>query len=183
MNRLPIDFAPRTPITLVYRLPLWVWPVLLLGLVAALSAGLRLWSLNQRMELMHQTLADIRQRVDQRADKPRRVVKVSISPAQAATINKAVRQLNIPWSELLDALEGAASQKVALLEIRPEAATHRLLGVAEARNSDEMIRYIQRLKSQSMFGAVLITSHQVNEQDRNKPMRFEFSATWKEFQP
>ena len=183
MSRLPIDFAPRTSVTLVYRLPLWAWPLLLLGLLAALSAGLRLWSLNQRTQVMHQTLSDIRQRVDQRTAKPRPAVKVSISPAQASTINKAVQQLNIPWSDVLDALEAATSQKIALFELRPEAATRRLLGVAEARNSDEMIRYIERLKSQPLFSAVLITSHQINEQDRHKPMRFEFSATWKEFQP
>lgn len=181
MSRQPIDFAPRTPITLIYRLPFWAWPVLLLGLIAALSAGLRLWLLNQRIELMHQTLADIRQRVDQRTEKPRPAVKSSILPPQVATINNAVRQLNTPWVDLLDALESASDQRIALFEIRPEAVTRQLLGSAEARNSDDMVRYIERLKSQPMFSAVLITSHQINEQDRNKPMRFEFSVTWKEF--
>ena len=183
MSRLLIDFAPRTPLAVAYRLPLWAWPVLLLGLLAALGAGLLLWSLSQQAEVVQQRLVVFQERADQLVDKPRRAVKVSISPAQAATINKAVRQLNLPWSDLLDALEGATSQNVALLEIHPEAATRRLLGVAEARSSDEMIRYVERLKSQHLFGAIVITSHQVNDQNPNKPMRFEFAATWKELAP
>lgn len=182
MSRVSIDFAPPTAQALMYRLRPWVALVLLLGLFAAAGAGWRLWSLQRQFEALQQTLEGTHQRLAQRVARPVRA-KVLITPELAGTVNAAVRQLNIPWSDLLDALEAAASPRIALLEIRPDAGAHRLLGVAEARSSEEMITYVQRLKAQPQFSAALLTAHQVNDQNRNKPVRFDFSVTWREFQP
>lgn len=46
-----------------------------------------------------------------------------------------------------------------------------------------MIAYIRRLKAQELLDGVLLSSHQVNEQGRNKAVRFEFSITWKDVEP
>jgi Tfp pilus assembly protein PilN len=181
MKHLPIDFAKRTVWTVVLQLPLWVWPLLLAGAVAAGSAAWRLGSIHDRVLASRQAIAQTKERLDQRADRPRRAAAADlISPARAATVNAAVRQLNIPWGELFDAMEAASTKKVGLLELRPEAAAHRLLGVAEARASDDMIAWVERMKAQSLFTSVVVTGHQINEQDRNKPVRFEFTATWRD---
>jgi Tfp pilus assembly protein PilN len=181
MSRLSIDFAPRKTLVLMYRLPFWVWPLMLLGLLSVSGAGMRLWTLQHKIAVVHQSLASAQQRMEQRAGKPRPAATMSITPDLANAVNSAVRQLNTPWSDLFDAMEGAASLKVALLEIRPDTSGHRVFGVAEARSSEEMISYIERLKAQPLFSAAVITNHQINDQNRNKPWRFDFTVTWREF--
>jgi Tfp pilus assembly protein PilN len=127
-------------------------------------------------------MAQLQLQLRGQADKPRHAAARAIAPTQAATVNAAVRQLNIPWGDLLDAMEDAAGKKIALLELRPDASAQRLHGLAEARASTDMVSYVERLKAQNVFSSVVVTSHQINEQDRNKPVRFEFIATWRDFQ-
>jgi Tfp pilus assembly protein PilN len=183
VNQLPIDFAPRTAWTLGSRIGAWGWLAALLGLLLSSAGAWHMLSLHDKLSARRHALAVTQQRLDQRVAAPRRANALSISAADAESINRAVRQLNIPWSELLDALEAAASPKVALLEIRPDPASQRLLGLAEARNSGDMIAYVEALKAQPQFSSALLTGHQISEQDRNKPIRFEFVAAWKELPP
>ena len=188
MKPLRIDFAPRTRTALLYRVPLWLWPLLSFALMLVLGALWQLGTLHQHTEQAQADLADTREHLSQRAGQPRRTAARSaqalvLPPEQVSAINAAVRQLNLPWDELLETLEAAAHPRVALLELHPEAATRRLQGVAEAKSADDMIAYIERLKAQELLDGVLLSSHQVNEQDRNKPVRFEFSITWKDVEP
>jgi Tfp pilus assembly protein PilN len=182
MKQLAVDFAVRTPAAMAFKLPFWVWQLLLIGVIVFVAASWQLWSIQDQVGRLQASLAQLQQRVGSQADKPRRTAARPIAPAQAATVNAAVRQLNIPWGDLLDATEAAAGKNLALLELRPDASAHRLHGLAEARTSSDMIACIERLKAQSVFTGVVVTSHQINEQDRNKPVRFEFVATWREFQ-
>jgi Tfp pilus assembly protein PilN len=186
MKPLDIDFAPRTLRLVLYRMPLWVGLLLALMLLLLGGAGLQLMALYSQKNEVQSDLADTQERLALRQGKPRRAqarAQSELAPELVTAVNAAVRQLNLPWDELLDALEAAARPQVALLELRPEAASRRLLGVAEAKTSDDMIAYIERLKAQHVFSAVALNSHQINEQDRNKPLRFEFVATWAEVLP
>lgn len=180
MTPLPIDFAPQSPYRLVHRVPFWVWPLLLCGLAVAASAGWRLSLLQARTGDIRQELAAARARIEEPLR--RAPSTVPITRAQADAVNNAVRQLNIPWGDLLDALEEASIKNVALLELRPDAAVARLIGSAEAKTEEDMTAYLRRLKLQPLFTSALLTSHQVNEQDKNRPIRFEFVAVWKDFQ-
>jgi DNA mismatch repair protein MutH len=180
MTPLPIDFAPRSPYRLLYRVPFWVWPVLLSGLAITASAGWRLGLLQAKTGDVRQELVAARERIE--APVRRAPVTVPITRAQADAVNNAVRQLNIPWEDLLDALEEASTQNVGLLELRPDAAATKLIGSAEAKTDEDMTGYMRRLKLQPLFTSALLTSHQVNEQDKNRPVRFEFVAVWKDFQ-
>jgi len=107
-----------------------------------------------------------------------RTAVAPIAPERVQAINAAVQQLNLPWSELMDALESASIPQVAILEWSPHAESGKLKGVAEARTSDDMIAFARKLKAQTIFVSVELTGHQVNEQDRNKPLRFDFVVTW-----
>jgi Tfp pilus assembly protein PilN len=100
------------------------------------------------------------------------------SEAQAGAVNGAIAQLNLPWRDVFDAIEAATPAKIALLALEPDAKKHTIKGLAEAKTSDGMIAYIERLKQQSFFGAVMLTRHETNEQDPNTPIRFQFEAQW-----
>ena len=181
MSRLAIDFAPRTLRTLWHRLPVSAMLVLLVSLLAIAGAGVRLAFLQQQTVLVQQAAAEAG--AQHRAPERPRLVAAVVSAAQAVAVNNAIKKLNVPWEELLDALEAAASPKVALLELRPDIAAQQLVGVAEAGTSDAMFAYLRRLQGQPMLTSVHLSNHQTNELDRNKPLRFEFTASWREFQP
>lgn len=102
-----------------------------------------------------------------------------VSTAQAGAVNRAVAQLNLPWRDLLDALEEATPPELALLALESHAQAHLLKGVAEARRLEDMLAYLDRLKRQDLFHAVTLTRHEVNERETGKPIRFHFEVRWK----
>lgn len=101
-----------------------------------------------------------------------------LAPAQIAAVNKAVQQLNTPWSALRAALAAAAAPGTALLGVEPDAAHGKVKISAESRNSVEMFNYIARLKQQGLFQSVELRSHEVHAQDANQPLRFQLEAAW-----
>lgn len=107
---------------------------------------------------------------------PQRMV---ISDAQAAAVNAATAQLNLPWRDVLDAIEVAASPDIALLAIESDGRKQVVNGVAEAKDGNGMARYVEQLKKQALFGEVLLTRHETNEQDADRPLRFQFEAQWR----
>ena len=64
-----------------------------------------------------------------------------LRPAPPATPAETLRQmdavtarLNVPWSDVLDAIERSTTQKVALLTLEPDARTGSVALTAEARS-------------------------------------------------
>ena len=183
MRPLAIDFAPHTARSLWYRLPRSVLLLLVVSLVMSLVAGWNMLMLAQQTAQVQEALAMVGEHDNAPVEKVRPSAAPEVTPTQAVSVNTAIKKLNVPWEELLDSLEEAANPKVALLELRPDTVSRQLLGVAEASNSDAMFAYVHNLKRQPMLTTAHLISHQVSEQDRNKPIRFEFTATWREFQP
>ncbi|HEX6529501.1 MAG TPA: hypothetical protein VF004_06765, partial [Burkholderiales bacterium] len=64
---------------------------------------------------------------------PRAHAEAEMKSAQAA-----VRQLALPWAQLIDSLERAATRDVALLNIQPDAQNRVLRVTAEARRQELM---------------------------------------------
>lgn len=99
----------------------------------------------------------------------------------AAEWQKAIainQRLGTPWQKLFAMLESYVDQPVALLSIDPDLGKKDLLLTGEARNLEALLDYVRFLKRQSMLADVTLQSHQVNKQDRDKPVRFRISATW-----
>jgi hypothetical protein len=42
-----------------------------------------------------------------------------------------------------------------------------------------MIGYVEGLRRQDWFDAVALVRHEINEQDPNRPIRFQIDAAWK----
>lgn len=184
MRPIPIDFArPSLRQGLHTMRPLsWLVLAAIAGfwVVVAVGAARMVQKENaatlQSAALVERAQLQLAQRDAQQAAAP----AVPISEAQAAAINAAVAQLNVPWRDLFDALEAATPQSIALLAIEPDARKKRLRGSAEAKTNDDMVAYIEQLKRQPILTRVMLTRHERNEQDPNKPYRFEFECQWTE---
>jgi len=178
MKQIAIDFAPRTLRRTLYQTSAWTWLCTLIGLAICIAAGLAARSLFDQIDTQEATLRRVHTKLNERSDNKPVVKKVVVSDAQATAVNAAIAQLNLPWRDVFDAMEGATPKTIALLTLEPDAKRNLVRGMAEAKTSDDMIAYIEQLKKQDFFTSVLLTKHEINEQDPNKPLRFQFEAQW-----
>jgi Tfp pilus assembly protein PilN len=178
MKRVAIDFAPPSLARTIHRTGALAWSLMLLALLLCAGAAFIGWQTTQRQRVLDQQLAAVRAR----SAAP--VIVVASAPAapvgvpQAAAVNAAVMQLNLPWRALRDAIAEATPKNVALLALEPDPRRRSMKITAEAKSSDDMIGYIERLKQQELFGAVALIRHEINELDPNKPIRFQIDAQW-----
>jgi Tfp pilus assembly protein PilN len=178
MRSLHFEFAPRTLRRTLYQTTPLTRLSACLGVALCIGGALTTHKLLAQADAQESALLRLKVKLsDRTASKP--VIKESkISDTQAAAVNGAIGKLNLPWRDVLDAVESATPKNIALLALDPDAKRNIVKGMAEAKNSDDMIDYVEQLRKQEFFTSVLLTMHEINEQDQNKPLRFQFEAQW-----
>jgi Tfp pilus assembly protein PilN len=101
---------------------------------------------------------------------------------EISNANEVLRQLSVPWETLFHAVESSAGGKVTLLALEPDVEKHQVKINGETKNFKSLTNYITQLQGQEVFGSVYLQSHQVQQQDPDKPVRFSLLATWRENQ-
>ena len=180
MKAIRINFAPHSLLRTARETHPITW--LLAAAGAALCAGAIVTGSALLQDYQSRTL-DLQRKqasLTERGARKPAPKKSNATEAQATAVNNAIAQLNLPWRDLLDAVEAATPANIALLTLAPDAKKHVVKGSAEAKSSDAMIDYIEQLKQQDFFSAVVLTKHEINEQDPNRPIRFQFEAQWAE---
>lgn len=94
--------------------------------------------------------------------------------------NEVLNQITLPWDKLFQAVEWSSGKDVALLTIEPDAEKHLVKISGEAKNIPAILSYLRHLAEQEIFESVYLQSHQVQEQNPEKPVRFALVAAWKE---
>ena len=197
MNRLELDFAPRSARYWWARAGV-VLRVALLVPALVLAAGLW-WAMALHTERLQLQAAMPRAQSLAAQALPERTAqstKGAQAPdaAQTQAMNQALLALNRPWSALWDALErvsNAPGVRVAILEMRPDAAvvdpsvgaTQGLRLLAESKSSAQMLGFMRQLRAEPFFESAVLISHQVNAQDPNQPLRFEVTLRWAQASP
>jgi Tfp pilus assembly protein PilN len=175
---MQIDFAPRSLRRTLFRQHPAVLALAGAGLLLCAGAALGGWKLAQQQHQRQHQLQHLRERVAALSAPRTEVAQVAIPEAQATFVNGAILQLNLPWRELQDAVLAATPRTVALLALEPDPRKRVLKISAETKTSDDMVDYVAALKEQESFSSVLLTRHEINEQDPNRPLRFQLEATW-----
>jgi Tfp pilus assembly protein PilN len=177
VRRTRIDFAEPSLRRMVFGTPMPVLAAALLALVLCGVAAWLGWRYTRQLDGYRAQLAMVAARapvvVPVAAHQPR------VTEAEAASINAAILQLNLPWQTLRDAIQAATSPSVALLSLEPNARKRSLRLTAEARDADEMVAYVEQLQRQPGFSSVALTRHEINDQDPNHPIRFQIEAQWR----
>lgn len=179
MKQLRIDFARASLRRTLFHTGPAGWALSVLALLLCLGAALQGWQLQgrQRADQAALAAAELRARV-RAAAAPAPVRAARISEAQAGAVNRIVLQLNLPWRDLHDAIAAATPASIALLALEPDARRRRMKISAEARTSEAMLAYVEQLKRQPLFADVALRRHEINEQDPNRPIRFQLDAQW-----
>lgn len=178
MNRVRIDFAPRTLRRAILRTRPLTRMLAAIGLILCVSAAITVSGVARERSALESQVDSVQAKLAARVATQPVPSKIVIPQIQANAVNQAILQLNLPWRAVLDAIEAATPAHIALLAIEPDANKQLVKGVAEAKSSEEMIAYVGQLKRQPFFDRVALTKHEINEQDPNKPLRFQFEAQW-----
>ncbi len=172
MRRIDLDFVTHR------RAGIAGWLILFAGIAAA-GAVVAWQQLNQAPRLAER---EARWSELDRAIAARQPAPVRGDDKQlAADWSKAIAvagDLNLPWEQLFATFESQKERPVALLSLEPDAVKHEIVVTAEAKNFDEMLSFYRYLQDQPIFHAVSLHAHQVNQQDREKPIRFRITAAW-----
>ncbi len=168
-RRVRLDFAGR-----VDRAPVAGAALLLAGVAAALAVGAtfaRTLSERQRLEASLQAAAV-----------PRRAPPSAESRRQAAEVAVVDRELGVPWTRLLSALETASHDsegKVALLGVEPDPAKRTVRITAEVRALDDALDYLERLQACGVLRYPMLESHEVRKDDPDHALRIRIAAEWR----
>jgi Tfp pilus assembly protein PilN len=179
VSAIRLEFAPGTR-----RSPAVGW-LLLGGALALLVAALVPFGLAvTAREHDLRALADLESRQSEGAKA--RPPAAKPDPAYLARVKSAqqvAKSLTAPWAGLLDAIESAPQQSVALLAVEPSSAKQSFRLTAEARDAKAMLAYLQALQNDRRLVNVALVSHQVQVQAIGHPIRFQLQAGWGPAQP
>ena len=171
---LRLEFAPRArPRSRIGMAMLGSAVVLLVGQLAVLGFALSERRHEQR------AMAELEGR-QSHAARPR-LPAAKPDPAYLARVKLAqhvAKSLTAPWADLLDAIESAPQQSVALLAIEPSTAKQSFRLTAEARDPKAMLDYLAALQKDRRLVSAFLVSHQVQLQTPGRPIRFQVQAGW-----
>ncbi|MDH4259665.1 MAG: PilN domain-containing protein [Gammaproteobacteria bacterium] len=99
-----------------------------------------------------------------------------------ADADAVVAELATPWGQLLADLEQAATDSrdsVALLAIEPDRENGQVKIVAESRTLPAAVAFTRRLQESGALMYPMLDSHEIQTDDRFRPVRFQITATWR----
>jgi Tfp pilus assembly protein PilN len=170
--RLELDYVAPP------RRPQWIGvSLLIVTLIVAGDMALR--HRDTRQELAALDAAQGLLNADRR---PARAVPKERLDEEVKTINAAVRQLTLPWAQMIEAVESAATGDVVVLQMQPEAQSRSVRLTAEAKSREAMLRYVRRLEQSRALSGVHLVSHQVQVEDPSRPIQFGVQAAFRSAQ-
>ena len=100
--------------------------------------------------------------------------------AELKAANRVITRISMPWDVLFREVEASVDEQITLLGIEPDTEKREVRIVAEAKNLTAMLDYMKRLRTVAVFRDVHVLSHQIQQQDPQKPVRFVVTAQWLE---
>jgi Tfp pilus assembly protein PilN len=179
MKRLHLDLAPFSLRRELYRIPPAARALALAGLLLCVVAGFRAQKLLVRLDSLDSQAAQLAARAERFARSSMTLKSEPIDAKQGAAVNAAVARLNLPWNDILNAVEAATPSQVALLSITPEPGRELLRIEAECNDSKAMIDYLKALEQQPLFGRVNLVKHELVKDGTDGVIRFHIEAQWR----
>ncbi|MFM0068940.1 PilN domain-containing protein [Paraburkholderia aspalathi] len=179
MKHLHLDLAPVSWRRHLHRMRPAARVLSLAALLLCVVAGFHAHKLLARLDSLDSQAARLAARAEQSAHASMTVSSAPIDPKQRVAVNAAVARLNLPWSDILNAVEAATPSQVALLSIAPEAGRELLRIEAESSGSESMIEYLKALERQPSFGRVNLVKHELAKDGMDGVTRFQIEAQWR----
>jgi len=182
MRAVHINFAEDSLARRFSRFSLFSLLLALVLIAATTLLGMRLFGAYQIKQVTQNQSSEKQMALAKAKRQAERATKEStdadLPKARIVALNQAIGQLNLPWTDLLDNLQAAEVPEVSVLRLEPEVENKLLKINAEAKTLEAMFSFVQKLNRQAMFHDASLLKHEVNEQDVNKPIRFQLRVEW-----
>ena len=153
--------------------------VLALGLVALAVMGWSYLTMDREVSVREAVLAHLRSKsAVHRVSLPEDSENAAQLAREVKQANATILELSLPWKQLFAALESFHGKDVAVLSIEPDARKGMVRIGGEAKSLDSMVGYLAYLQKVALFREVSLQSHEVEQQDPQKPVRFVLQAEW-----
>lgn len=169
MKRIELDFHPGG----ARRKRAAGWVLLAIALLVAVALTGHYGRLKEEQQHIRTMLM---QQAEQQA--PTANVDIKVLEPQFERAAAVIDHLAFPWDQLFVALESSMNEDVALLSVQPDVAVGIVTLNAEARDWNAMLEYIRRLGQDKFFTDVHLVSHQIQQDDPQRPIRFVLSCAW-----
>ena len=150
------------------------WALLILGLIAVVGLIVQYNKLKTEQQKISALLM-------QQHDRQHPSVSPGDTKALGDQLERAaevIEQLAFPWEPLFKTLESNSTEDVVLLSIQPDIKGGVITINAEARDWPTMLTYIRQLGADKFFTDVHLVSHQIEQTDTQKPIRFVLLCAW-----
>ncbi|HMA48443.1 MAG TPA: hypothetical protein VKP60_01755 [Magnetospirillaceae bacterium] len=179
MRRQPIDFAPASASRLLEETGPAARLAAMAGLLLCLVAFWQAQRTLTAIDAAEEEIAGVHGELDQRIRQKRAPVESGLGEDQAAAVNAAIRQLNLPWRDVLDAVEAGTPPSLELLALEPDAKRSVIRIEAETADSEHMLAAVEQMKGQPFLAGVFLTRHAVEETDPHHALRLQIEAAWR----
>jgi Tfp pilus assembly protein PilN len=146
------------------------WALLAAALAGAGQVAWALRSLQAEIERIETRVERLRARTGVGVPQDPKLMKQRAEEVHRARL--VTQQLTLPWGVLFEAVEQSATGRVALLSLRPETSQNLVRITAETRDFADAVEFVRRLEATRRLRSVHLASHQVQEQDPQRPIRF-----------
>jgi Tfp pilus assembly protein PilN len=106
-----------------------------------------------------------------------------VGAQELALARETIDRLATPWDRLFGALESAASDKVALLGLEPDAKAGTVTISGDSKDYLAVLSYVLNLSQTNALGRVQLVRHEVKSSEPQRPVSFVVSAGWGESRP
>ncbi len=128
-----------------------------------------------------QAALQVRQNRVSKGDAPKKRSYVETEPLArdaALTAAQIDTQLQLPWSDFLQAIESSNLPSVALLGVEAQGSTRVLHLVAEAKDVEDLLAYVKKLRASPVLRDVFVAGQEEKLVGSVKVIRFSVEATW-----
>ena len=183
MRKQKIDFAPRSlrrAFSETHPLSKWLGIV---GLILCVVSGRDIETHLAQLDAVAEDIHSVEQQIKTRSAAAAPLSVPAIPEAQAVAVNAAIKQLNLPWRDVLEAVETGTPKTLTLLSLEPDAKRNIVKIGAEAIGTMDMIGYVQRLKLQPFLTSAFVIKHVTDIDGGDHPLQFEVEASWRGVRP
>jgi hypothetical protein len=111
---------------------------------------------------------------------PGKAPERKVPAEEIAAVRETVERLGLPWERLFRAVEGAASEQVALTGLEPDPKTGTVLISGEGKDYLAALTYVLNLSRDEALSRVQLVRHETKADSPQGPVSFSISAAWGE---
>ncbi|RTL51408.1 MAG: hypothetical protein EKK46_12240 [Rhodocyclaceae bacterium] len=173
MDALQLDFThpPRRAVPMA-------WVLLVAGAVTFATAADRHADLGDKAEHLNDKIEKLQRRAKS-ATPVRRQAEAAAKEEGARKENQLLGQLESPWDDRLKAVASAADESVALLDFSLDAVAAKARIVAEAKNIDDALAFVARLRQTGRFDQVTLSRHESRKSGGVDVIGFNLQLSWR----